>query len=300
MIGAILDSLLTRWSARDLADRPGLPGPVRRVSTPVGQVAVLDTGFRAGAGKGCVVLVPDGPNVIEHHERLIALLAPQVRVICFEMPGFGHSLPSRTYRHSLDDGASAIVGVLDALDVRRATLALSCANGFYALRAALGAPGRFASLVLAQTPSLEAMHAWTGRTIPRPIRVPVVGQVVAWLYRGKAAHGWYRTALPRSTDPGPWQAIAKRALANGACFCLAGVVQGLAREDDRSLAGLTLPVTVVWGEQDRSHRATDPGSVLANLPQAEIIRFSDCGHFPDLEAPERFARIVLERVARHG
>ena len=184
--------------------------------------------------------------------------------------------------------------------IQRVTLAFSCANGFYALRAAQLSPDRFASLVLAQTPSLGSMHAWTNQVIPKPIRMPVLGQLIAWLYRGKMADVWYRTALPRSTDPEPWQTKAHLALASGACFCLAGVVQGLTKEKEASLKGVTTPVTIVWGEQDRSHRETDPDSAMKCLPQAEIIRFSNCGHFPDIEEPERFCRIVLEKVALHA
>ena len=297
MISAFIDSLLTRFAA---SGRPGKGVDTQLlsfVSTPVGRVRVYDS----GGGGACVALVPDGPNVIEHYDRLIGLLSQKVRVVCFEMPGFGYSLPNRSYRHSLDDGASAVLGVLDALGVRRATLAFSCANGFYALRAAQRSPERISNLVLTQTPSLGSMHAWTRRVIPRPIRVPVLGQLIAWLYREKMAHGWYRTALPKSTAVEPWQGKAHQALANGACFCLAGVVQGLGKEEDASLAGVTTPVTIVWGEQDRSHRETDPDSAMKCLPQAEIIRFKDCGHFPDIEEPARFSRIVLERAARlHG
>ena len=124
------------------------------------------------------------------------------------------------------------------------------------MRAAQRAPARIAGLVLAQTPSLAAMQAWTGRVIPAPIRVPVLGQTIAWLFRvfrERIAHGWYRAALPRAADPGPWRRTAKQALSCGGCFC---------------------------------------------LPGAEIVRFPDCGHFPDVEAPERFAAIVLAQVAR--
>ena len=98
--------------------------------------------------------------MIEHYERLIPLLTPYLRVVCFDMPGFGFSLPSASYTHSLDQGAATVLAVLDALQIERATLAFSCANGFYALRAAKLAPHRINSLFLSQTPSLAAMHQW--------------------------------------------------------------------------------------------------------------------------------------------
>jgi pimeloyl-ACP methyl ester carboxylesterase len=294
MSSSLVDSLLTRCSARrrTASTRGGLL--TSRIETPVGVVRVHDS----GSTRPCVVLVPDGPNVIEHYEALIGLLAPRVRVVCFDMPGFGHSLPSSSYGHSLDQGATAVLGVLDGLGIKQATLAFSCANGFYALRAAQLAPQRVTSLLLSQTPSLTAMRAWTSRVVPWPLRVPVAGQIAAWLFRKKAAHGWYGIALPRTTSPEPFREKALEALSAGACFCLAGVVQGLAREKAGSLSGVTTPCTMIWGARDHSHKYTDPVSLHQLIPTAEVVHFADCGHFPDLEQPERFAALLMEQVGR--
>jgi pimeloyl-ACP methyl ester carboxylesterase len=54
---------------------------------------------------------------------------------------------------------------------------------------------------------------------------------------------------------------------------------------------------MIWGPVDRSHRHTDPDSLRELVPQAEILRFPDCGHFPDLERPDRFAELLIT-VAR--
>jgi pimeloyl-ACP methyl ester carboxylesterase len=143
----------------------------RWLRTSAGTIRVFDS----GGDKPCVVMAPDGPNVLEHYQGLFALLAPQVRVVCFDMPGFGFSAPSAAYDHSLEQGAAAILSVLDQLNIAKATLALSCANGFYAMRVAQRAPHRVASLLLSQTPSVEAMHRWTERVVPRPLTVPVLG-----------------------------------------------------------------------------------------------------------------------------
>ena len=295
MLRGSVDNLLARLAARQRKSAAASPLPSRFVQTPVGPVRLYDSGSTGL----CVVMVPDGPNVIEHHEHLIGLLSGRLRVVCFDMPGFGFSLPDRSYAHSLDEGAAAIVGVLDAVGVECATLAFSCANGFYAMRAAQKAPARVAGLVLSQTPSLTAMRAWTRRVIPRPLRAPVVGQVAAWLTRKKAAHGWYRVALPDTTDAKPYQDVAMQALHDGACFCLAGVVQGLAREGLDVLDGVMVPCTMIWGRRDRSHRYTDPESLRTCIPGVNVVVFDGCGHFPDLEAPERYADILLRQIAGH-
>lgn len=296
MISEWIDGALARVSAKRQAFSMDEMLPVRHVETSVGAVRVYDS----ASNLPCVVMAPDGPNIIEHYRALMSLLSDKLRVVCFDMPGFGYSHPRYFYTHSLDQGAHAVLGVLDCLDIESAALAFSCANGFYALRAAKLAPQRISHVVLSQTPSLTAMHAWTNRVIPQPLRIPVIGQIAAWMFRRKAAASWYHMALPRTTDPQPFQEPALAALSNGSCFCLAGVVQGLARERMASLAGVTVPCTMVWGEQDHSHRGTDPLSLRDCVPQAEIIHFSDCGHFPDIEQPERFAKLLIEVATRHA
>jgi pimeloyl-ACP methyl ester carboxylesterase len=289
---ALFDSLLTRFSSQRTSVLSSKVLLTRLVFTPVGNVRVYDSG--TATTKPCVIFVPDGPNVIEHYEALIALLSPHLRVVCFDMPGFGHSLPQASYTHSLDQGAQAVLGVMDALSIDKATLAFSCANGFYAIRAALKAPQRVSQLVLSQTPSLQDMHTWVERIIPKPLKVPVFGQLVAWLFRRRTALPWYRAALPRTTDAVPFQDKARYALACGSCFCLAGVVQGLLGEAPESLRGVSTPCTVIWGTMDRSHKPTKPQSLLAYLPHANVVYFDDCGHFPDIEQPERYAAHLLQ------
>ncbi len=267
----------------------------RWLQTPAGTIRVFDS----GGDKPCVVMAPDGPNVLEHYQGLFALLTPQVRVVCFDMPGFGFSAPSAAYDHSLEQGAAAILSVLDQLNIAKATLALSCANGFYAMRVAQRAPHRVASLLLSQTPSVEAMHRWTERVVPRPLTVPVLGQLVSRVFRQKMAVSWYRIALPKTTDGAPFQQTARHALRCGGCFSLAGVVQGLVRESVDATQGISTPCTVLWGSQDRSHRLTDPLAILRDAPHAEVVRFDDCGHFPDLENPQRFVQTLLSQMARY-
>ena len=291
MLSARTDSWLASFAARGHT----LPadGQTRYLETAAGRVRVFDS----GGALPTVVFVPDGPNVIEHYERLFTRLKPHLRVVCFDLPGFGFSLPSGDYTHTVDQGAATVIAILDALGIESATLAFSCGNGFYALRTAKLVPQRIASLFLAQTPSLPAMRRWTDRIVPRLLRVPVLGQLAMWITRKRAAHGWYDIALPRSTDREPFRAPARSALACGACFSLASVVQGLLRTRDAAIGGVTTPCTVVWGARDHSHQHTPAASLRDCVPHAELVQFDDCGHFPDLEQPERYATLLIAHVA---
>lgn len=63
-------------------------------------------------------------------------------------------------------------------------------------------------------------------------------------------------------------------------------------------AGNEISLIVVWGTKDRSHKHTSPDSLCRSAPHAEVVRFEDCGHFPDVEQPERYAALLPERVRR--
>jgi len=290
MFAAALDSLLNR--SLSAPDASGWPAGTRMLDTRLGRVRLLDTG-----GSGPVVLMaPDGPNVIEHHAEVIALLRGYARVVCFDLPGFGYSKPSLGYAHRLQDGAAAVLAVMDALDLREAALHFSCANGLYAIAAARLAPQRIRRLLLCQTPSLQSMLDWTRKNVPKPVQVPVVGQVLVRATRRRFARLWYGIALPDAEQRPPFRAIADHALTHGGCFCFAGVVQGLSQAQDAGLSGIRQPVTLLWGDRDRSHRHTRAESLRDLVPQARVEHFADCGHFPDLEQPQRYAQIALAAI----
>jgi len=264
----------------------------KRIETDYGSVRVLDT----GGNKPAIVNVPDGPNVIEHHEYLIKKLSRRFRVICFEMPGTGFSFPSPRYDYSLQKTARIILNVMDLLKVGRASLLFSCANGFYAIKAAELSPERFIHLFLAQTPSMHAMKEWVGVTIPGLMTFPVVGQLANSVLEKKLAEHWYSHALPKGTDVSRYRTVALKALDSGSCFCLSGLVQGLSRELEVSLSAFDVPATLVWGAKDFSHRHTDSSSIYEHLPGCELITFDHCGHFPELEDTPSYVKLVNERL----
>ncbi len=247
-------------------------------------------------GKGPVLLfTPDCPCVIEHYTSLHDRLTEEgYRVVCFDMPGFGFSRPRSDYDYGIEHGAEIVLELMDALALPTATLAFSCANGFYALAAARAQPSRVERLVLSQTPSATDMRAWADRQVPRVLRMRGVGQAFMRILRRPAARYWYRIAVAKERSPAPFQRTADEALARGGAYRLADMVQGLASTRDDQLEGVTAPTTVIWGTRDRSHGPTPSDSLLQHVPHASVVRFEEAGHFPDLELEERYADLVLE------
>ncbi|MBP6279160.1 MAG: hypothetical protein KA388_05300, partial [Rhodocyclaceae bacterium] len=74
MLSSIIDSMLARtakfFSSRKMPVVANMS--FRYVTTPVGTVRLYDSAPN-DRSKPCVVFVPDGPNVIEHHAAVFSL-----------------------------------------------------------------------------------------------------------------------------------------------------------------------------------------------------------------------------------
>ncbi len=265
---------------------------ITMIDTDYGKIRVKDT----KGNKPIIISVPDGPNVIEHHEELMTKLADNYRVICFELPGFGFSYPSLTYDYSFDMTAKIIINVMDVLQVKRTSLSFSCANGFYGITVAKMIPERIEHLFLAQTPAMHQMKKWTKQNVPKLVRIPGLGQIANSFLEKKLAEKWYNYALPKNVDRSEYQQKAVNTIKNGGCFCLSSLVQGLTKELNNPLNGIEIPTTLIWGNKDYTHRGTDFASIKEHILNAKIIKFENCGHFPDLENSAKYVNLINETL----
>ena len=282
-------------------DRARFAIPSRRAPArpPYAVVDVGKTSLRVsdeGSGALAFVLTPDPPNVLEHHKTALRSLASQGRAIGLELPGFGHSRPSPSFRFSVDENADVVLEALEKLGADRAVLMFPCLAGMIALEAARRAPQRIAAVVLAQTPSFEDALAWTERVdFHGLIGTPVIGQVLVRALRRPLARSWYRAALPKGADLEPYLEEALDAYSRGADYSLASALQAV-RNTAPPVTQVPVPVLSIWGDADRTHRPSDPGGALTLAPRNKLVIFEGSGHFPDLEQPERFEREVLDFV----
>ncbi len=66
------------------------------------------------------------------------------------------------------------------------------------------------------------------------------------------------------------------------------------------LKNLTMPVSILWGTEDRLFPMTSVEIMKKEVPQAEVILLDKCGHVPQLERPKEFVpalRSILTREA---
>ena len=142
------------------------------------------------------------------------------------------------------------------------------------------------------------MSKWTEKAIPTVLKYPILGQIANLILVKKFANLWYKYALPKDTDKSKYRKKAMHSLENGGCFCLSSLVQGLTKETNSELRVIEVPSTLIWGSKDFTHQNTNAASILAHLPNCEIIEFDSCGHFPELENSERYVELISDRMNR--
>ena len=293
MSGAYIDSAIAaiRGSRKQVSSLSS--AQMKLLRTQSGTLRILDT----GSEKQPIVLVPDGPCVLEHYADLISLLSQDFRVVCFDLPGFGFSYPSFGFDFSVTQTADTIVEVMDLMAIPMAALAFTCANGFFALSVAKRYPERVSHLILGQTPSFESMRQWNEQIIPKILHVPYIGQALMVGTARGASASWYNRALPKhSKHRFPFTQQADKALKAGGCFCLASFVQGLSKTQDAEVSGVSTPTLLIYGDRDRSHRHTNFSSLGDHVQLLDITSFKGCGHFPDLERPQEYAKRIKQFI----
>lgn len=246
--------------------------------------------------KHTVVLMPDPPNTIEHMAALIKILEPNFQVVVFEGAGFGYSRAFLSYDFSLSHNADVITELLEKLEITNAILALTCIGALPGLVVANKYPERVSGLVFGQTPSLTEAKKWASRVdFKGVLATPFLGQIILRMLRNKISNLWYKNALSKGADRSFVVTKALLAFKKGARFSLASAFQALMI--DKAVPSELVakqPAIILWGNMDRTHRKTDKHSILELLPYGRVIELEDCAHFPDIEAPEKFASAIQD------
>jgi pimeloyl-ACP methyl ester carboxylesterase len=260
------------------------------LQTESANIRFFDSGDNS---KPTLLTAPDGPCFIEHFQEYIEKAKKNWRVVILDMPGFGESYPLNGYNHSFESGANALKRLVDHLSLGDITLSLSCGNGFYGIYFAKKYPELIKKLILIQTPGFKGMRPWLRASVPTPVKMPYIGQLLVYLQRHKIPKVWFKVALPKHSEYlSSWSELSKNRIEKSCCNCLASVVQGFAAMKEDDLLGCEVPTLMIWGKKDYSHRFTDESSLRDVIPNVDIVIWDDCGHFPELEQTDRYLDMI--------
>jgi pimeloyl-ACP methyl ester carboxylesterase len=249
--------------------------------------------LEAGAGP-CVLLLHGATGGSGNWYRLIGPLARQLRVLALDLPGFGLSNAVDPVPPLGVQMAALLSKWLTEMGIDRCAVVATSFGGLAALRLAQRAPGRIEALVLLDSAGL-------GRELPLLLRLACLGPLAAaalrpsrfgirWQFHHLLVGDGRR--IPRAHVEALleylWQSSAAAERVRLArAFTLFANLRGqreVLRPDE--LAGLKVPVMIVWGEHDHFLPVSHGRQAAALVPRAHFRIIPDAGHSPNWEKPE--------------
>ena len=258
-----------------------------------------------GQGERPLLLVHGFTGFRQDFAGQLAGLAQHGRVLAPDLRGHGES--GRTgdpASYGFEQLTADLLGLLDALAIERCDLLGHSMGGMIALRAALAAPGRVASLVLMDTAPgplafIDRSQLGLAARVAREAGMAALAQILRVRASGDPTRSapdrrveaewgeerfWaWRTARVAAMDPAAYEAL------------------GLALADQEDLtprlAEIACPTAVLVGELD--HELLAPSEALArHIRDARLHVLPQAGHQPQHEAPDAWRAAVLEHLAR--
>lgn len=278
--------------------------PTSASPTPSVHVDDLTLAYRE-LGEGPPVLLLHGwPTSSFLWRGVMPPIARTNRVLALDLPGFGGSSKPLDESYDFDLFERAIDGFLAALEIDRVGLAVHDIGGPVGVHWALRNPQRVTHLALLNT----LLYPEFSEAVLQFINACTTPELAEQLTSPRGLEAAMRLGLAdpdRLTDEiragvtEPFEDDdSRRALA------AAGVGLGIDgfEEIAADLSTLTVPVRIVYGEEDRilPDVAETMRRVRADLPQADVIPLRGCGHFLQEEAPERIGELLAEFFAGGG
>lgn len=251
--------------------------------SPLGPLCYFDAGTEAHLPP-VVLIHPLGTN-FTLWEYVAPVLAQHTRVVGLDLPGCGRSAKPR-HPYSLHIMTQAVLGLMNHLGLRRAVVFGHSFGGRIAADLALHHRERVAGLVLMNSSGFNR-YSKPARVIgqalfrPRVVAPLIIRSIDHVFYRifvqsNERTERFIRQVVERPDPRYAWE------FAYYACPMIDDLMSDVL---DR-LHELTLPVQVIWGEQDRLLRYKGVVDWVQRLPDARLLGLPGCGHMPSLEQPE--------------
>ena len=241
----------------------------------------------AGSGPA-VVLVHSGVTDRRMWDEQVALLAPRFTVVRCDLRGFGDSpLPPGPFSN-VDD----LAGVFDAAGIERAALVGNSLGGRVALEFALEHPGRVTKLVLIGAGLPD--HEWSEevrRFGDEEDALVEAGDLDAAVELNLRMWG-----MPHVHDR--LRPMQRRAFEIQVPAFAGDRPPGPDRKLDppasARLGELAVPTLVVVGEHDLADAQAIARRLADGIPGARLETIAGAKHFPSLERPDEFNRLLLK------
>lgn len=239
-------------------------------------------------GETVLLLAGWGCSAYAFRKNLRALAERGMRAVAVELKGQGGSdKPVEAGEYTVESLTSHTLHVMDALGLERASVVGLSLGGLVAARVALAAPDRVKRLALLDPVGFGKVRlVGVARRLPAalgPLLPRVAGRRWVFALALRAAYG--SLGKPSARDVDEYFAPARDPAFIRSLWSLLHEVDWrlLTAEE---LQGLTMPLLVIFGGEDRLVSPRDAERLAGEAPDARVILIPRAGHASPEEAPD--------------
>ena len=238
----------------------------------------------AGTGEPALVFIHGGLANRGFWEAELKAFAPKHRTIALDLAGHGESGGNRT-KWGMPEFGADVKAVVDAEKPQKVILFGNSLGGAVAVEAALLMPGRVLGIV-----GVDTFQRFAG-AIPADETRKMAAQFeedYAGSIKGMVGQLFHKDADPAVV------ADAEKRMAATPPETAKQVFLGMAGYDESaSVRRLKVPIRAINGDI----YATDVAANRKIYPDFDVVIMTHMGHYPMLERPDEFDRLVAEMVA---
>ena len=211
-------------------------------------------------------------------EPLRKHLAEVCHAVSVDLPGFGKSDPPKT-AWSVYDYADHVEKVIAALDLKNPILLGHSFGG--RLSIILGSRGVASRLILTDAAGILPKRSW--KYYVRVYSYKAAKKIFSFgplrPLKDKALRFWIKNNP--SSDYAQAQGVMRQ------------IFVKVVNEDLQPvLSQIQVSTLLLWGDRDTATPLTDGQLMEKLIPDAGLVVFTDCGHYPFLEQPGRYYSVV--------
>ncbi|MGV9822519.1 alpha/beta fold hydrolase [Nocardia xishanensis] len=251
-----------------------------------------------GAGPAVVLLHGGGPGAsgLSNYSRNIEALARRFRVIVPDMPGYGRSSKRVDHSDPFGDLASALGGLLDALDLPSAHLVGNSYGGAAALRLAMDRPEKVGRLILMgpggigttralPTKGLQSLLSYYGGDGPSRDKLATFVREHLVYDASAITEELIDERYRYSLDP---EVVANPPLRRPSGPTALRTLWRMDFTRDARLGAVTHPTLVIWGAEDQVNRPEGGRMLAERMPNCDLYLAARTGHWVQWERADLF------------
>ncbi len=244
------------------------------------------------SGEGMpLVFVHGFTTTAEFWREQVEAFSARHQVVRINLPGHGRSPRPEDRRYTIEAFVEDVLKVYRALAIDSAVLVGLSMGGTVAQNFTLSFPERVRALVLVgATPHGLGADVNVDNVLKAIDDLGVVAASQKVIERSFGS-----VASPALID------FAKNDVAQTPAFVARQAITSLNASDSRARLGeIRVPTLVVVGEEDIITPPSESQTLANNIPNSQLHSLRWAGHFPMLEQPETFNRLLGDFLARHG